>query len=90
MAVKFVIFTFTKEKSSISIHLQVDNMTALSYLIKMRGTNNKHLLDICKSQSFIQADHNYCRVPTLQIECEGRLVVSQCRERIETFSKLFS
>lgn len=48
MAVEFTIFTFTNRKSSISIHLQVDNLTALSYKIKKGGTHNKHLLGISK------------------------------------------
>ena len=30
IAVKYAIFTFTKEKFSISIYLQVENMTAIS------------------------------------------------------------
>ena len=40
--------TFTREKSQIPIHLQVD-MTASPYLIKIGDTQNKHLLDIRKT-----------------------------------------
>lgn len=34
-AVKIMIFTFTKGKSTISIHPQMDNKTALSYLMEI-------------------------------------------------------
>ena len=50
MVVQFVIFTIMKEKSLISIHLQVDNMNTPSYVIKMGRTYNKHL--------WISANHN--------------------------------
>lgn len=50
MAIQFVIFTITKEKSLISIHLQVGNMNTSSYVIKMGRTHNKHL--------WISANHN--------------------------------
>ena len=30
------------------IHLRTDNMTALSYLLNMEGTQNKHLIEISK------------------------------------------
>ena len=35
IAVKLAILTFIKGKSVTAIHLQIDNMTALSYLVKM-------------------------------------------------------
>ena len=49
IAGKFVIPTFTKEQSNIAIHLQIDNKTALSYLLKKGGTHNKELLHISES-----------------------------------------
>ena len=36
IAAKFAIPTFTKEQSNIAIHLQIDNKTALSYLLKKK------------------------------------------------------
>ena len=35
IAVKLAILTFGKDKLVAAIHLQIDNMTALSYLLKM-------------------------------------------------------
>ena len=48
IAAKFAILTFTKGQSHIAIQLQIDNKTALSYLLKMRGTYYKELLHISK------------------------------------------
>ena len=49
IAVKFVILKFTKGQPNIAIHLQIDNNTALSYLLKMVGTHSRKLLHISKS-----------------------------------------
>ena len=48
IAVKLAILTFTKGKSVTAIHLQIDNMTALSYLVKMGGTRSPELLQVAK------------------------------------------
>ena len=48
IAVKLEILTFTKGKSVTAIYLQMDNMTALSYLVKMRGTRSPELLQVAK------------------------------------------
>ena len=47
-AVKLAILTFTKGKSVTSIHLQIDNMTTLCYLVKMGGTRSPELLQVAK------------------------------------------
>ena len=47
-AVRLAILSFTKFKKLKSIHLRIDNMTALSYLLNMGGTQNKHLIKISK------------------------------------------
>ena len=47
-AVRLAILSFTKFKTRKSIHLRIDNMTALSYFLKMGGTKNKHLIKISK------------------------------------------
>ena len=46
--VKLAILTSTRGKSVTTIHLQIDNMTALSYLVKMRGTRSQELLQVAK------------------------------------------
>ena len=48
IAVKLAILTFTKGKSVTAIHLQIDNMTALSYLVKMGETHSPELLQVAK------------------------------------------
>ena len=48
IAVKLAILTITKGKSVTAIHLQIDNMTALSYLVKMGGTRSPELLQVAK------------------------------------------
>ena len=47
-SVKLAIQTFTKFRKVKMIHLQIDNMTALTYLLKMWGTKSKVLLEISK------------------------------------------
>ena len=49
-AVKLAIFTFNKQKSLKTIHFQIDNPTALLYLVKMGagGTGNQMLLKLSK------------------------------------------
>ena len=46
LAIKFAIFTFAKMWKMSAIHIHVDNMTVLSYLLKMVGTNNPKLMQI--------------------------------------------
>ena len=41
-------FSLTKFKKLNSIHLRIDNMTALSYLLNTGGTLKKHLIEISK------------------------------------------
>ena len=48
LAVKNAILAFTKEKTINVIHIQTDNTTALSYLLKMGGTTDKTLVDLSK------------------------------------------
>ena len=40
---KLAILTLTRGKSITTIHLQIDNTRALSYLVKMGGTRSKEL-----------------------------------------------
>ena len=48
IAAKVAILTLTKKRSSIVTYLHINNQAVLSYLVKIRWTNNKHLLDISK------------------------------------------
>ena len=48
IAVKLAILIFTKGKSVTAIHLQLDNMAALFYLVKMEGTRSPELLQVAK------------------------------------------
>ena len=48
LAIKFAIFIFAKMWKMSVIHIQLDNMTPLSYLPKMGGTKNPELMQISK------------------------------------------
>ena len=48
MAAEMAIKTFTRERKPLSIHIFIDNTTALSYLVKMGGTKSQTLLTIAK------------------------------------------
>ena len=48
LAIKFAILTFAKMWKMSAIHIQVNNMTALSYLLKMGGTKNPVLMQVSK------------------------------------------
>ena len=48
MAIKFAILIFKKNLSNLTIHIQMDNKVALSYLLKMEGTHSLKLLKISK------------------------------------------
>ena len=48
-AAELAIMSFTlKERDAISVHIRMDNMAALSYLMKMGGTKNQELTAISK------------------------------------------
>ena len=48
LAVKLPLLTFTKDKAVKSIHFQIDNTTALRYLLKIGGTKNLKLIELSK------------------------------------------
>ena len=48
LAIKLALITFTKNLSLKSIHFQIDNTTALSYLLKMGGTKNHVLIQLSR------------------------------------------
>ena len=51
LAVKLAIQTFTKYRDVKAIHLQVDNIVALTYLMKMGGTQNLKMVELAKEIS---------------------------------------
>ena len=48
LAIKLAIQTFSKTLKHKAIHLQVDNMVALTYLLNMGGTKNLKLVQLAK------------------------------------------
>ena len=48
LAAELAIKTFTKHHKPSSIHMRIDNTSALSYIVKMGGTKNHLMLDISK------------------------------------------
>ena len=48
LAVKLAIQTFTKYRDVKAIHLQVDNVVALTYLKKMGGSQNLKMVELAK------------------------------------------
>ena len=46
LAIKFAFLTFIKIMNIKSVHIQVDNQTALSYLLQMGGTKSQELLKV--------------------------------------------
>ena len=48
LAIKLALLTFSKKFNLKSVHFQVDDMIALSYLMKIEGTQNKEMIFISK------------------------------------------
>ena len=60
--------------------IQVDNMTALSYLLKTGGKKNTELMQISKEiwrVSTWAGDHDYCQTFTKESQLQGRLGISE-------------
>ena len=77
-----------KNLSDLTIHIQMDNKVALSYLLEMGGGGCTQFRAF-KNQQVNLCDHNYCRISTKQIECPSRLGVLECQKyfRLKTASK---
>ena len=79
MLVKITILNFTKNLSNLTIHIQMGNKVALSFLLKMgwevggvvEGIHSLFVQDNL-ALSAVSWDHNYCRIFTKQIECLSR------------------
>ena len=48
LAVKLAIQIFTKYRDVKAIHLQIDNIVALTYLMEMGGTQNLKMAELAK------------------------------------------
>ena len=70
--------TFAKMQKMSAIHDHVDNMTALTYLLKMGGTKNPELIQIKRNLgvSTWADDRDYCRTFTRKSQLQGRLGIS--------------
>ena len=82
-AIKLALLIFNKQKPLKPVHFQIDNTTALLYLVKMRGgggdreTNVTEIKPRNLTESLETPDHNYCRIPSNFFECGSRLAVSK-------------
>ena len=81
-AANLAIQTFTRLKKVNSIHIQIDNTTSLSYLVKMGGTRKKNVDIYCQGDldiSHVQKDHFYGRISSANpSEHQSRLGIPQC------------
>ena len=89
LLVMFAILTIPKMWKMSAIHIEVDNMIALSYLLKMGRTNAdlKENLGVCTWAG----DHDYCRTVTRESQLQGRLGILALERflRMETVSSNF-
>ena len=76
LAIKLAIQTFSKTLKHKTINFQVDNMVALTYLLKMGGTTSPINKRNMRSSSPMW-DHSYCRVPSQQTERDSILEVKK-------------
>ena len=93
IAAKIAILTFTKGQSHTAIQLQIDNKTALSYLLKMGG----YILQRTPAHQQVnlelpsqQTNCNVCRVPSECSKCACRLGITKCRGQFRMETRCFS
>ena len=82
-AAKLTIESFCRVKKTKSVHLQIDNVTALPHLVKMGGNFEENLGVLNCEQ-----DHTYCRIPPKLSKHSGGLGVTpyQGLKRVEIVS----
>ena len=78
-----------------AIHFQIDNTTALSYLVKMAGNQKQVFNRISKVNLEVSPapwDYNYCRISSKLHEHGGRLAFKKLKRqfRVETLSTSIS
>ena len=92
-AAKLAIVSFHgKFPTAMTIHIQMDNIVALTYL-KKNGWYTMSHLDGNEQRdmevSLGSSDHDYCRIPSGNSERESRLAISQC-ERLKRVDAKYS
>ena len=101
--VKLALLTFTEQKSLKAFHFQIDNATALLYLVKMgermggegggrREPNFTEIKQRNLAVSLKTPDHSYCRIPSKFFDCGRNLAVLKQHGpiKMETLTKSFS
>ena len=66
LAVKLALQTFLKSQNFTSIHIQMDNIVALTYLKKIGGnqeSENDHTVKRDLGDVNFETNHDYCGVP---------------------------
>ena len=58
LAIKLVLFSFTRGKRVKAIHFHMDNKAALSYLLKMGGTKIENMIRLSKELWHYLLNHN--------------------------------
>ena len=73
-AVHLVLLTFTKIFKNKSFHVQIDNMVAPTYLLKIGGITSQERLSLAKKLvlSVVESDHKYKRVFVVFSQHKGR------------------
>ena len=71
-AAQLGLLTFLPRFKATSVHIQMGNIVALKYILKMGGTKS---LDKQRNLKFFDGrqDHAYCRVPFRGPQCGSRL-----------------
>ena len=74
--------THKTQRCQSNTHLQLDNIVALTCLMKMGDTQNLKMVEFRVGQgnlgiSFEVGDHNYCRIPPKRIEFNSTLGISK-------------
>lgn len=90
-AVVFAVKSFTKNRENVSIHLQVDNTTTVSYVNKMGGTKSLDMIQISKElweyclgkQIMITAEHLPGRLNTIA-DRESRMYQDSSNWKLDT------
>ena len=88
-AAKYAILTFTRMYPMVkSIYIQMDNIVAISYLVKMAEVHKKTLNYPEQGNMGVftgKGDHDYCAVPSRSSEKGSRFSVQNCEgfKRVE-------
>ena len=90
-AVKLALLWYHKHFQVKAIHFQIDNTTALSYLVKT-GEPRQDLIELAQEISPAPWDNNYCRISSKLHKGGSRLVVKKLKRpfRVKTPSTSIS